>query len=202
MDTETRILQAAEKEFLEKGFAGARTASIAEAAGVNHAMLHYYFRTKEKLFERIIFGKISTMGKIVSEAIGDGNLPLEERIRQGVERHFDFIAANPNLPKFFFNEVLSRPEYVEMAKQNMSNVLDGLIGGLQQEIDSYAAAGKCVQTDALTVFIDIISLNIFPFFASPLLKGIAANYYNSYDEFLSVRKQENIETILRKLKIH
>ena len=53
-DTETRILEAAEKEFFEKGYAGARTTSIAEAAGVTHAMLHYYFRTKDNLFERIV----------------------------------------------------------------------------------------------------------------------------------------------------
>ena len=60
-DTESRILQAAEREFFEKGYAGARTASIAEAAGVTHAMLHYYFRTKDKLFERIVSEKISIL---------------------------------------------------------------------------------------------------------------------------------------------
>ena len=51
---EQAILEAAEREFIAKGFAGARTTSIAEAAGVTHAMLHYYFRTKEQLFERIL----------------------------------------------------------------------------------------------------------------------------------------------------
>lgn len=55
---EQAILEAAEQEFLNKGFAGARTTSIAEAAGVTHAMLHYYFRTKEQLFERILDEKM------------------------------------------------------------------------------------------------------------------------------------------------
>ena len=64
--TEARILQAAEKEFFEKGYAGARTVSIAEAAGVTHAMLHYYFRTKDKLFEQIVAGKINMLGDISS----------------------------------------------------------------------------------------------------------------------------------------
>lgn len=107
--TEARILQAAEKEFFEKGYAGARTVSIAEAAGVTHAMLHYYFRTKDKLFEQIVAGKINMLGDIILSAIGDGNLPLEERIRQGVERHFDFIAANRDLPRFIVNEVSHAP---------------------------------------------------------------------------------------------
>ena len=70
-DTESRILQAAEKEFFEKGLAGARTASIAEAAGVTHAMLHYYFRTKDKLFERIVTEKMNMLEKMVLSAIGD-----------------------------------------------------------------------------------------------------------------------------------
>ena len=69
-DTETRILEAAEKEFFEKGYAGARTTSIAEAAGVTHAMLHYYFRTKDNLFERIVSEKINMLGDIILSAIG------------------------------------------------------------------------------------------------------------------------------------
>ena len=93
---EQAILEAAEQEFLNKGFAGARTTSIAEAAGVTHAMLHYYFRTKEQLFERILDEKMRLMSRSVLTAFGQPDLPLPERIRDGVESHFDFIAANPD----------------------------------------------------------------------------------------------------------
>ena len=201
-DTETKILQAAEKEFFEKGYAGARTASIAEAAGVTHAMLHYYFRTKDKLFERIVSEKISMLGDILLSAVGDANLPLEERIRQGTERHFDFIAANRDLPKFIVNEVLSRPEQIELMKENASHVINNLLGNLQQEIDEYAARGLCQPTDARMLLIDIVSLNVFPFMAAPIVYGAIGDSYGSYDEFLAIRKKENVETVLRKLKIH
>lgn len=201
-DTETRILQAAEKEFFSKGYAGARTASIAEAAGVTHAMLHYYFRTKDKLFERIVSEKVNALGDILLSAIGDGKLPLEDRIRQGVERHFDFIQANRDLPKFIVNEVLSRPEYVERMKQNVLYIINNLLTNLQCEIDVYAAKGLCRQVDARMLLIDIVSLNVFPFMAAPLVYGAIGNYYGNYDEFLSKRKKENVETILDKLKIH
>ena len=100
---EQAILEAAEREFLDKGFAGARTTSIAEAAGVTHAMLHYYFRTKEQLFERILDEKTRLMSQSVLTAFGQPDLPLQERIRDGVESHFDFIAANPDLPRFIVN---------------------------------------------------------------------------------------------------
>lgn len=201
-DTESRILQAAENEFFEKGYAGARTASIAEAAGVTHAMLHYYFRTKDKLFERIVSEKISILGNIIISAIGDEDLTLEDRIRQGIERHFDFIAANRDLPKFIVNEVLTRPDVVEMMKCNIQNIVNNLLNNLQHEIDAYAAKGLCRQVNARMLLIDIVSLNVFPFMAAPIVLGAIGDSYNSYDEFLALRKTENVETILNKLKIH
>ena len=200
-DTETRILQAAEKEFFEKGYAGARTASIAEAAGVTHAMLHYYFRTKDKLFERIVSGKINMLGEIILSAIGDENLPLEDRIRQGVERHFDFVSLNRDLPRFIVNEVLTHPERVETLKASMQDVVNGFLDNLQQEIDEYAGKGLCRQVDARTLLIDIVSLNVFPFMAAPIVCGAIGDSFGDYEEFLALRKKENVETILNKLKI-
>lgn len=200
-DTESRILQAAENEFFEKGYAGARTASIAEAAGVTHAMLHYYFRTKDKLFERIVSEKISMLADILLSAIGDANLPLEERIRQGIGRHFDFISANRDLPRFIVNEVLSRPEQIDTMKGNIQNIVNELLDNLQQEIDEYAAKGFCRQVDARMLLIDIVSLNVFPFMAAPIVYGAIGDSYGDYDEFLAIRKKENVETILNKLKI-
>ena len=201
-DTETKILQAAEKEFFEKGYAGARTASIAKAAGVTHAMLHYYFRTKDKLFERIVSEKINKLGDIVLSAIGDSNLPLEDRIRQGVERHFDFISANRDLPRFIVNEVLTGPEIVRTIGTSIQNIVNNVLSNLQHEIDEYAAKGLCLHIDARMLLIDIVSLNVFPFMAAPIVQGAIGDSYESYDEFLALRKKENVETILRKLKIH
>lgn len=201
-DTETRILRAAEREFLEKGFAGARTASIAEAAGVTHAMLHYYFRTKDKLFERIVSEKINMLGDIILSAIGDDNLPLEERIRQSVERHFDFISSNRDLPRFIVNEVLACPEHVDIMKRNIPAIVSSLLSNLQREIDEYAARGLCQRVDARMLLVDIVSLNVFPFMAAPIVYGALGDAYKDYDEFLAIRKKENVETILRKLKIH
>ncbi len=200
-DTETRILEAAEKEFFEKGYAGARTTSIAEAAGVTHAMLHYYFRTKDNLFERIVSEKINMLGDIILSAIGDEDQPLEERIRQGVERHFDFIAANRDLPRFIVNEVLSHPEHIEMMKQNALRIVNNLLNNLQQEIDEYATQGHYRRIEARMLLIDIVSLNVFPFMAAPIVKGAIGDAYADYDEAQALRKKENVKTIMNKLKI-
>ena len=84
--TERKILMAAEREFFEKGFAGARTTSIAESAGVTHAMLHYYFRTKSKLFERIISDKMSLLGELSINSPSNDILSL-----MILSKSFDFV---------------------------------------------------------------------------------------------------------------
>ena len=100
---EIQILEAAEHEFLAKGYDGARTTSIAKIAGVTHAMLHYYFRTKEQLFEQIIDKKMSEITPMLTYLFKKKKLPLTERIKEAVSVHFDFIIDNPDLPRFLIN---------------------------------------------------------------------------------------------------
>lgn len=142
LNREQAILEAAEREFLAKGFAGARTTSIAEAAGVTHALLHYYFRTKEQLFDRILDEKLRLMGQTVLAAFGRQELPLLERLKEGIETHFDFIAANPDLPRFIVNEVFSRPERYEAMRVRIRGITDAMIRELQSELDASAARGE------------------------------------------------------------
>lgn len=196
--TENRILKAAEAEFLAKGYAGARTTAIAEAAGVTHAMLHYYFRTKDKLFERILNEKIQLVRDIMLFGIGDPGRPLEERIVTTVERHFDFLAANPSLPRFMVNEVFSIPERMALITDQMRLHAPLLLAGLQREIDDLAAEGRCRRVDARMLLLDIISLNIFTFMADPIVRSLMGTSCES-EHFLAARKRENVETIMRKL---
>lgn len=196
--TEDRILQAAEAEFLAKGYAGARTTAIAEAAGVTHAMLHYYFRTKDKLFERILNEKIQLVRDIMLFGIGDPGRPLEERIVATVERHFDFLAANSSLPRFMVNEVFSIPERMTLITDQMRLHAPLLLAGLQREIDDLAAEGRCRRVDARMLLLDIISLNIFTFMAEPIVRSLMGNSCKN-EQFLAARKRENVETIMRKL---
>lgn len=198
---EKAILEAAEREFLTKGFAGARTVSIAEAAGVTHAMLHYYFRTKEHLFERILDDKMRMMGESVLSAFGQPGLPLEERIRGGVEQHFDFIADNPDLPRFIVNEVFSHPERYAAMQTRLSFMANRLIVDLQRDLDAAAARGELETLDVRMLILDIISLNIFPFIAYPIIEpvlGYAAE--GGREQFFAQRRKENVEVILRRIK--
>lgn len=197
---EQAILEAAEHEFLNRGFDGARTTSIAEAAGVTHAMLHYYFRTKEQLFERILDEKMRMMGESVLTAFGQPGLPLQDRIKDGITRHFDFIVANPDLPRFVVNEVFSRPERYEVMRVRIRNIAEKLIHDIQQELDDAAARGETEQIDVRMLMLDIISLNVFTFIAYPIIEPILGDLTSDRERFFALRKAENIEIIIRRLK--
>ena len=191
---EQTILEAAEREFLNKGFAGARTTSIAEAAGVTHAMLHYYFRTKEKLFEKILADKMEKLGEIMLGAIAGDGLPLRERIRRGIEHHFDFLAANRHLPRFIVNELAEHPERLETVRGGLQKKGAALLESLQQALREVLA-----HMDAGMILSDIISLNIFPFVAEPMIRNIVGDVYGGYEAFLQMRREENVKTMFLKL---
>ncbi len=199
-DTEQRILQAAEEEFLQKGLEGARTTTIAERAGVTHAMLHYYFRTKGMLFERIISEKMQQVGNIMLTVFVSDDRPLIDRIKLGVEQHFDFIAAHPDLPRFVIQEIYTHPERHEMMRSQISGIVDRLLGDLQRQIDRSAAAGDMAWVDARMLFLDIISLNIFSFICFPIIKPLLGELTADEKGFLEKRKAENVAVIMKRLK--
>ena len=197
---EQQILAAAEQEFLTRGYDGARTTSIAQAAGVTHAMLHYYFRTKEQLFERIVDEKFETMSHSMFAIMGDPSLPIVERIKGGIEAHFDFVAQNPLLPRFVINEIISRPERYDVLYKRVAAIIDNVYRGLQSEIDRSAERGEIERVDIKMLFISIMSLNIFTFLAYPFMEPLMGELMANRERFLAERKAENIETILRRIK--
>ncbi len=197
---EQQILAAAEQEFLTKGYDGARTTAIAKVAGVTHAMLHYYFRTKEQLFERIVDEKFATMSRSMFAIMGDPKLPIVERIIGGVATHFDFVAENPLLPRFIINEIVARPERYEVFYKRAGVVIETMYRDLQLEIDLAAERGEMEKVDVKMLFISIMSMNVFTFVAYPFMEPLMGDLMADRTRFLSQRKSENIETILRRIK--
>ena len=196
---EQQILEAAEKEFLEKGYNGARTTSIAKAADVTHAMLHYYFRTKEQLFERFIDKKMSEIVPLIHHLFGNGDLPLVKRIEEAISVHFDFVAVNPDLPRFLINEVLPYKNRCDLLKTKSASYFH-LFNTLQREVDEAAARGEVESFNVLLLFQSILSLNIFPSLMANMIENLMSNNEQSMKEIFAQRKAENIELIMRRIK--
>lgn len=198
-NTEQQILRVAELEFLSKGYNGARTTSIAKAAGVTHAMLHYYFRTKELLFERIIEKKMTEITPLITYLIGNEQLPLLDRIREAVSVHFDFIMANPGLPKFLMNEVIP---YHDRSVVFISKVKDvfKIFEKLQHEVNEASSRGEIEHFNVPMLFQSILAINIFPSLMSEFIREIVTEDKLPRERYLALRKAENIEIIMRRIQ--
>ena len=196
---EQAILAAAKEEFLDKGYDGARTTSIARNAGVTHAMLHYYFKTKEQLFERIFHETMGMLVEGILEVFTHTDKPFKERIAEALDVHFEVIRQNPRLPFFMIREVASRPERFAVIKNVISLFAGNLLITMQHDIDQAVTQGEIDHIDATTLLLDIVSLNVFPFIAKPVFEAATGQDLNPESIFWEQRKQENIEIIMRRL---
>lgn len=196
---EQAILAAAKEEFLDKGYDGARTTSIARAAGVTHAMLHYYFKTKEQLFERIFHETMGMLVKGFLEVFTQTDKPFKERIGEALGVHYEVIRQNPRLPLFMIREVASRPERFAIIKNVISSFASNLLITMQHDIDQAVSNGEISNIDATTLLLDMISLNVFPFIVKPVYEAATGLDLNADSKFWELRKQENIEIIMRRL---
>jgi len=198
-DTEKSILDAAIKEFSLKGFDGARTANIAKEAGVTHAMLHYYFRSKEKLFQRIFHDKIKDIMNLMVTEIISTEGGIKERVRNGIERHFKFLKANETLPVFLVTTLNARPELYNDLITDIHESFSARFTSIQREFDKAAEKGEIKPVDITSLFCDIAALNVYPFIVTSLFMAIAGYDENQREEFLESRKQETVETILKRI---
>ena len=199
-ENEKLILEAAEAEFLEKGYAKSRTTEIAKRAGLTHAMLHYYFRTKDNLFEMVFQSKAKLMSEVLFLAFKK-DLPFLEKLKKGIEDHFDLIALNSKLPNFIFNEIL----YDEKLKVLFLGIIKEkatiLLESLKQEIDIEVKNGAIRYIDPYDLLYSIVSLNLFVFMGAPIINGIMNFDESQYKQFLVHRKQMNVEFILHQLSV-
>ncbi len=197
--TEQTILEAAEQEFLEKGFAGAKTTAIAKRAGVNHAMIHYYFRTKENLFTMVFQQKIRILAESFSQSFNQ-DLSFFDQLKLAIGTHFDFIAANPRLLFFVYGEIITNDRRKKMLVQSVFPKLKGIVKRLKDGIDVEVENGTIRFIRPTELLMNIIALNAITFLAMPLLQIIKRND-KEVEKLLKQRRENNIQFIINGLKI-
>ena len=191
-NTEEKILVAAQKVFTRKGMDGSRMQEIADQAGINKALLHYYFRTKQKLFEAI-FNKV--FEKIFPDlnTLIQSELAIEEKIGVFIEKYTDILLKNPFLPSFILKEIHRDPEFLASVIKNTGVNPKEIFNLLEREME----AGNIKKIDPKEVLINLIALCIFPVAAKPLLEIMFfENDRNAYDDFLKKRKKTVKQFIL------
>lgn len=185
ISTEERIKAAARKVFHQKGFAGTRTRDIAEEAGINHAMLNYYFRSKEKLFEMVMMETMAQFFKGVNLMLNDESTSLDEKIDLIVSNYVDLLLKEPELPTFILNEV--RPNPQAFVEQNpIKEALTHSV--LTRQYAEAVARGEITEPNLMQAILNVIGLVIFPFIAKPILTSIINIPEEQYKALMLHRK--------------
>jgi len=197
---EQSILDAAEKVFLEKGYLKVTTAEIAREAGVNHALLHYYFRTKENLFN-IVFQKKSSLLQNSLLTIIQTDLPFIEKIKSWIDAQMSFFAANPKLPTFIFREMMGSPEKIEMVKTVLLPKMTQVHNQLTITIDEEVAKGRIRPVKPMDLLLNIISLIMFSFLAEPVFDALREITQTDKETFLEQRKQSIADLIIKNISV-
>ena len=197
-DTEKLILEAARKVFIRKGLDGARMQEIADEAGINKALLHYYFRSKEKLFEIIFSREISLLFPTISGAILSEDVPFESKIRLIVDSYINLFLKHPFLPLFILREINRDPA-------NIKGIFEksGVDFGFIHQIAFVKLAEMLnVDTDGARHFmVNLLSLCIVPFAAKPLLEKVLFNDdEQEFVKFLEERKVQVADFIICAIK--
>jgi len=159
--TEEKIKEAARKVFIKKGYAATRTRDIAEEAGINLALLNYYFRSKEKLFQEVMSEKFQQLFSVIFPIINNEALSLEEKVTVLVDNYIDMLLENQDLPLFVLSEIRVHPERFKQAVQ-VRKILKGssLIRQIQE---------KRPGIDPIHFVVSLLGMAIFPFVAKPIL---------------------------------
>ena len=193
-DTESRILDAAHTVFLRRGTAGARMTEIAREAGVNHALLHYYFRNKQRLAEAVFRRAI---GQFFPLMIGilSSDAPIEEKVRRVAAAQIDMLLENRDLPGYLLAELNHYPERASqllstMAGTSPSNVRARLFGTLGKQLQAAAERGTIQPIAPQAFVLNLVSMIVYPFAARPLVMAIMGLDDAAFDAMMVRRKAE------------
>jgi len=203
-DTESRILDAAHAVFMRRGTAGARMTEIAREAGVNHALVHYYFRSKQRLAEAVFRRAIGQffplmIGVLTSEA------PVEEKVRRVAAAQIDMLLRNRYLPAYLIAELNHYPERAEqlvgsMAGTTPSSLRERLFGTLGKQLEEGARDGTLKPITPQAFVLNLVSMVVYPFAARPLVLAILGQDDASFVAMMERRKTELPEFFLDALR--
>ncbi len=164
LSTEEKIKEAASIVFTKKGYGNARTRDIAEEAGINLALLNYYFRSKEKLFQIIMAERIDKLFGVLGPILNDESTTLEEKLEKITESYIDMLLEHPDLPIFVLSEIRNNPEQLSNRFQARKHLTESVF------IKQLMARRSDI--NPFHFLMNLLGMNLFPFVAKPVLQPI------------------------------
>ncbi len=195
--TEEKIFESATEIFIEKGMDGARMQDIADHAGINKSLLHYYYRTKEHLFNAVFEMIAGQMFKKFAPVF-DENLSLEEKIRFFFREHITFLQKNPRLPSFILNELHRYPERIKKLIQSIdiNKIWTTLEAQHKDELVKYNITRETIPQ----LMTSIAAMSVFPFVAKPVIASIMEKMGYDFDDYIEERKEYAADFVIKAIK--
>lgn len=184
--TEEKIKEAARKLFVKNGFAATKTRDIAQEAGINLALLNYYFRSKEKLFELIMLENMSQFIGGVSEVLNDAETNLEGKVEGIVALYIDMLLIRPDMPLFILTEIRNDPNRLLGLMESKVNLQKTV---LMVQLQEAIQAGRLMPVHPLHFLANVIGLTVFPFIGRPLLQRIGQMNEAEFEAFVKERRK-------------
>lgn len=184
-NTEAKLKTAARIVFHKKGFAGTRTRDIANEANINLALLNYYFRSKEKLFELVMLETLTSFFQTMGIVFNDEVSTLEKKIQLVAEKYIDLITTEPELPLFIMSEIRSHGADILEKMPGVNMILQSVFIKQYQEA---AMNGKITEPNPLHFLMNILGLIVFPFIGSPMIKKVGKLSDRQFDKLMQERK--------------
>ncbi|ARV15557.1 TetR/AcrR family transcriptional regulator [Polaribacter sp. SA4-12] len=195
-NTESLILEAAKSIFQTKGMDGARMQEIANEAGINKAMLHYYYRSKQLLFEAVFKNAFSLLAPQLNTVLNDDS-SIEEKVINFSSNYISFIVEHPYLPNFIIQELNRNPDFILKMKE--SSAFPNL-EKFKKQVDFEVEKGFIKKIKAEQLFINILALNVFPFIAKPLIQNLIDADDTAFQQIIEERKTEVADFIINSIK--
>lgn len=201
-DARQRIIEAARHIFVQKGMAGTRMQEIADEAGINKAMLHYYFHSKEQLFKLVFAEAVKEIFPKVEEVLS-GDMPIREKLLAFVRAYISQIREHPFVPLFVIHELSNRsPEFFTNPEESGdTNTPQKMLKKLMQEILRARQRGEIPDYPPQHLWVNIVALCVFPFMARPLIQQLLQMDDKAFENFLEERTAQVARFLDQALRI-
>lgn len=196
-NTENKILEAAKRVFIRKGLNGARMQEIADEAEINKSLLHYYYRSKEKLFTAVFNMAFKLLLPQFIKLIMNDEISIFDKIRLFFKNHMTFLHKNPYLPEFILHEISQNPKRLANLIGEKASIA---IEILEKQIKDEVEKGIIKEVSAKELLINLLSLSVFQFAASPLIKIIMNFSDEEFNDLIEERKTNLAEFVINSIK--
>ena len=198
--TEELILDAAMKVFTRKGFAAARTEEIAKEAGINRALLHYYYRDKQTMFNLIFESRFKEFFKGLFVIFEADNISVFEKIRRMVDHEINTLTRHPDLARFIITEIAQEPELLIEYGNKLGVNPRLFIEAFEKQVSKEVSDGRIKPIEGKQLLINIMSLCIYPFVAKSIIQTMMTVDETTFYQMTEQRKKEVSEFIINAIK--